>query len=392
MTLFSQKNVFYLVTCNTFLIKLFIIYFLKKINKNNIFGGTHTLLPKIWENNAILDWSATTDYSIGSIVKLVGGGELYRALAPSGPNQSSGAINPSTDDGTYWINESDVVHKTVTEHITGRKYFDEGALIASRSNQSNLILANTSYTKGSANPSSDITVGVLRCGYVGGINEDYDFTHITTSIDTAGATNLGLYVYKNTVSKSSSGVRLQYPLSENVVFYPTQANTDLGKNLASNRWNQIYAANTTISTSDERLKSSISNIPDMVLDAWENIGFVQFQFNDAVEKKGDSARLHSGLIAQNIRDAFAAKGVDATSYGLFCHDVWEAKPESVDEEGNIVEPAQPAGDMYSLRYEEALCMEAAYQRRENRRLKDRVSELENKVLQLEDKLNQLLDK
>lgn len=42
-----------------------------------------------------------------------------------------------------------------------------------------------------------------------------------------------------------------------------------------------------------------------------------------------------------------------------------------------------AGNEYSIRYEEALCMEAAYQRRENARLKKRIADLEERLAALE---------
>ena len=69
---------------------------------------------------------------------------------------------------------------------------------------------------------------------------------------------------------------------------------------------------------------------------------------------------------------FAANGLDLNRYGLLCHDEWDA---SESDDGTFI----PAGDLYSLRYEEALCMEAAYQRRKNKILENRISELERQV-------------
>lgn len=155
----------------------------------------------------------------------------------------------------------------------------------------------------------------------------------------------------------------------------------------SYRWKQLYAMTATISTSDERLKRGVEEVPDGVLDAWGDVGWFQFQFRDAVEEKGDAARLHTGLVAQRIMDAFSRRGVDEERYALFCHDVWDDVPELRDPDGNLVHGAVPAGDMYSLRYEEALCMEAAYMRRENARLKKRVADLEERLAALELKIS-----
>ena len=158
-------------------------------------------------------------------------------------------------------------------------------------------------------------------------------------------------------------------------------------------WKQLFAGTATINTADERLKQNVTPISDEVLDVWENIEWKQFKFKDAIAEKGEEkTRLHTGLIAQDIDRLYKSNNLDISKYGLFCYDEWKEEEEILDDKGNIVQEYSPAGNQYSLRYEEALCMEAAYQRRENRRLKDRVSELENKVLQLEDKLNQLLNK
>lgn len=113
----------------------------------------------------------------------------------------------------------------------------------------------------------------------------------------------------------------------------------------------MYAGTSTISTSDERQKASITDVNETLMRAWGKVGFKVFQFKDAFEKKGDDARLHVGVIAQEVMEAFASEGLDASRYGLFCYDAWDA-----DEEHNT------AGDVYGIRYEEALALECAYQR------------------------------
>ena len=135
------------------------------------------------------------------------------------------------------------------------------------------------------------------------------------------------------------------------------------------------------------MKQEIEAIPDDVLDAWGECGFVQFQFNDAVNQKGkEAARLHSGMVAQRIDRAFRTHGLDAGKYGLFCHDEWDAEPERTDKDGNVEVEALPAGDRYSLRYEEALCMEAAFQRRRADRAEARLAALEERLAAIEAKL------
>ena len=60
---------------------------------------------------------------------------------------------------------------------------------------------------------------------------------------------------------------------------------------------------TVSSSSDERLKKDIGDIPDAVLDAWENVRWKQFRMN----YEDDDAPLHTGLIAQEVNGVLDAK-------------------------------------------------------------------------------------
>lgn len=189
------------------------------------------------------------------------------------------------------------------------------------------------------------------------------------------------------------------------------------------RFNTVYTTSATINTSDERAKTPLETIPDEVLDAWGEVEYGQYKMLDAVSVKGASARLHTGVIAQRVCEAFARRGLDAASYGLLCYDEWEARPEErtvnrvkvkepvyqqvlfreayVDErsgevvpaeyvDGEIIEPAVhkeqvtvipavAAGSRYGIRYEEAHSMEAAYQRRRADRLEARLDAIEARL-------------
>jgi hypothetical protein len=146
---------------------------------------------------------------------------------------------------------------------------------------------------------------------------------------------------------------------------------------ASFRWSEVYAGNGTINTSDERAKQQIEGIPQAWLDAWDDVDYVRFKFNDAVEKKGDGARWHIGLVAQRVKDAFEARGINPFEIGLLCYDEWqdvEMQKMVEDENGNFVideitnEPkttsvvVKEAGNQYGIRYEQALALECAYLR------------------------------
>ena len=44
--------------------------------------------------------------------------------------------------------------------------------------------------------------------------------------------------------------------------------------------------------------------------------------SSAVEEKGEEARIHFGIIAQDLQAAFEAEGLDAGRYGMFINTTW----------------------------------------------------------------------
>lgn len=164
---------------------------------------------------------------------------------------------------------------------------------------------------------------------------------------------------------------------------------DLGN--STKRFKDIYATNSTINTSDRNAKTSIKNIDDKLLAAWDNVSLVSFKFKDAVEKKGDGARIHMGYIAQDIKEELSKHDIDACDFGLFCYNSWDAQEEKsheeerTDEDGNIETvkvidtPALCAGETFGLRYIECLVVECAYLRKKNKELEDRITKLEKNL-------------
>lgn len=124
---------------------------------------------------------------------------------------------------------------------------------------------------------------------------------------------------------------------------------------ALNRWNTVFAATGAINTSDARAKQQVRS-----LDEAERAVAVRckgllraFKFNDAVDKKGDDARIHFGIIAQDLADAFRAEGLDPHKYAMFCYDEWEDEwDEASDTHERVL--VKPAGNAYGVRYEELI--------------------------------------
>jgi uncharacterized protein YaiE (UPF0345 family) len=97
---------------------------------------------------------------------------------------------------------------------------------------------------------------------------------------------------------------------------------DLGA--SSTRFQDIYATNGTIQTSDRNEKQDIealSNAEQRVAVAAKGL-LRKFRWKSAVAEKGDEARIHFGIIAQDLQDAFTAEGLDAGRYAMFINSTW----------------------------------------------------------------------
>lgn len=96
------------------------------------------------------------------------------------------------------------------------------------------------------------------------------------------------------------------------------ATQDFGN--ASYRINNSYFAVAPTVGSDARLKDVRGALSDAELRAWARVQPAVYRLLAAVTEKGDAARLHVGLVAQEVEAAFAAEDLDARRYALFCED------------------------------------------------------------------------
>jgi len=102
----------------------------------------------------------------------------------------------------------------------------------------------------------------------------------------------------------------------------TDDTVDLGTTVA--RFDDIYATNGTIQTSDRNEKQDIEDLTDAetrVAVAAKGL-LRKFKWKSAVASKGDNARIHFGIIAQDLQDAFTAEGLDAGDYAMFISNTW----------------------------------------------------------------------
>ena len=132
----------------------------------------------------------------------------------------------------------------------------------------------------------------------------------------------------NTTSMSNNGTTFTWAQNgTNILavsaaqFVPLPDNT-LSLGSAGLRWTTVYATTGTINTSDRNDKQQIADLTTAEKAVGQALkGMMKtFKFNDAVAEKGTNARVHFGVIAQDVKAAFEAQGLDATKYGVFCSD------------------------------------------------------------------------
>ncbi|HAO7504646.1 TPA: phage tail protein [Escherichia coli] len=200
---------------------------------------------------------------------------------------------------------------------------------------------------------------------------------------------------KGTMSLINGNIRISTGNSEYIQFSdsamtPSTTNTySLG--LAGRAWSGGFTQSAFTVLSDARFKTAPEVIDEKILDAWERVEWVSYQYLDRIEVKGkDGARWHFGAVAQHVISVFQNEGIDVSRLAFICYDKWNETPaeyRDVTEEEHsagvypliqtkvLVREAVEAGECYGIRYEEALILESAMMRR-------RVKKLEEQVLQL----------
>ena len=180
---------------------------------------------------------------------------------------------------------------------------------------------------------------------------------------------LTLAVSKPTPLLQSQGTLGQIECSTS--FIPTQDCTknsngalstdgcDLGG--PNNRWRNLYIAGTAYSSSgtsvdisDQNLKNTINPISDPYTQIFDSLKPVTYKYNE-----GTNERLHTGFIAQDVKNAIEESGLTTKDFAGYCE--WK------DGDDNLT---------CGLRYSEfiALCV-------------DQIQKLKTQVKELEDKLN-----
>jgi hypothetical protein len=125
------------------------------------------------------------------------------------------------------------------------------------------------------------------------------------------------------VRSAAASAALPLPLQLGGSLLPLSDNT-ITVGAAANRFSVAYFGTAPIVTSDEAEQQQIAAMTAAEkATALAIKGLIKsFKYNDAVTRKGDKARIHFGVLAQDVAASFTANSLDPDSYGMFCSNTW----------------------------------------------------------------------
>ena len=152
------------------------------------------------------------------------------------------------------------------------------------------------------------------------------------------------------IAKRAGGSNGQPTIGVNGNFIPTN-NGGYSLGSSTRKWNNIYATNGSIVTSDANEKNEIKPMGELYEKVFDGLKPVSYKLND-----GTSGRTHTGLIADDVKTLLDKLGINTKDFAAYCS--WEKEDKTIG---------------CGLRYEEfiALCIQQIQS------LKARVKELEN---------------
>lgn len=162
----------------------------------------------------------------------------------------------------------------------------------------------------------------------GSFNEGNSFS-VDAFIDNPNSYNHGVGAELFRFILTSGGVAVTHDINgktgvPDIIFPQTNGAVDLGTTAL--RFDDIWS-NGTFNGSDKNIKQDIEDLNE----AEKRVAFrcksliKKYRLKDAVSKKGDDARIHVGIIAQELQAAFEAEGLDSFKYSMIGQDTWYEK-------------------------------------------------------------------
>jgi hypothetical protein len=99
-------------------------------------------------------------------------------------------------------------------------------------------------------------------------------------------------------------------INSDAIFRPEQDNIyDIGD--SEHRWKNIYSTNGSILTSDKNKKTNIQPLNSKYSQLFDKLRPASYRFNDGT-------RIHTGLVAQDVKQAMEEVGIDSQEFAAYC--------------------------------------------------------------------------
>lgn len=219
--------------------------------------------------------------------------------------------------------------------------------------------------------------------YVGGyafgsieINEGQ--IDIVKSKDRGSKQGLNFYMTDNRLTPSASMTATEdsilfsagsFWFNNNICFSPDK-HCDFAS--ADSPIENIFVRNAISTVADKNNIPIIRNVPDNILDIWGTISAKAYKYDWAIRQKGDDmARWHVGWIAQDIVDAFAKAGENASEWALVVYNESSSinTPLLTSPEYTLQNKLKETSE-WRVILDECNAMELLYQRRQLKRLSE----------------------
>lgn len=231
----------------------------------------------------------------------------------------------------------------------------------------NAVIYGTIYaTDGEFKGTIEAKNGIIKNGVKIGDDNDYalfsKFDIVTEYLTETGSllswkNNLssGLYISDNSLR---IGYGLQYTAGTEEPSIQFISLEDIKGGVFYGNWSQLNLTASYTTTSDKNKKNNISDLSSIYSEFFDNLKPVTYKYND-----GTSDRLHTGFIAQDVKQALDTVNIDSKDFAglvIINKDIPDKDP------------------LWTLRYEEFIALNT----NEIQKLKQRVKELEDKLKEI----------
>ena len=323
-----------------------------------------------------------------SEVELYHNGSVKMETA-SGGVTITGTATASTFSGSASVDAPVVVASTElrTDRIEGYSSSADAIIFTGNA----IAFSPNGSTKMVLGDDGSLQIGVMTGGTQGILNIDNNvspgkYINFTENGSSNFRGAIGEFADDLFIASRFTGFRFDWATTHIVASSNSGGGVDDADSLGNGsiRWKNIYATNSTIQTSDEREKQQIASLTSAEITAATAISklFKTYKWNSTVLSEGENARIHSGVVSQQVQTAMAEAGLNASRYAFWCEDIsWHVLNEdgTVDEQYETEEEA-PEGavknERMGIRYPELLAFIGAA-------TEQRLSNIETRLTTLE---------